>query len=88
MVPFSLEKERRRRSMVLHCKMRIRELKGGAIDAELKEKRRKKAETKEEISSVEESEEMFVCSKKLWIEMMIKGKEFREKNCLIIIMLN
>ena len=80
-IPFSQEKEKRR-SMVLYYKMRIRELKGGAVDSELKEKRKERAQIVDEALTVQEAEEMLKIAKELWTEMIAKGKEFREKELL------
>ena len=55
-MPHSKEKEKRR-SMVLHCKMKLRELKGSVIDIELKDKRREKAEMQNaEITTIQEDD--------------------------------
>ena len=42
-IPFSNEKEKRR-SMVLYCKMKLRQLKGAAVDLNLMESRKQRAE--------------------------------------------
>jgi len=68
--------------MVLYYKMRIRELKGGVVNSDLKEKRKERADITEEVSNVEEAEEMLKCAKELYTELIQKGKEFREKELL------
>ena len=62
--------------------MRIRELKGDVVDSDLKEKRKERAEITEEVSNVEEAEEMLKCTKELQTKLIQKGKEFREKELL------
>ena len=80
-IPFSQEKERRR-SMVLYYKMKIREIRGGAIDAELKEKRKVRAGIIDEVSTIQEAKNMLEIAKELWSEMIQKGREFREQELL------
>ena len=62
--------------------MKIRECKGGVVDQELKEIRKLKAEILIEPQSLEEAEEGLKNAKELWIEIIEKGKEFREKELL------
>ena len=78
LIPFSQEKENRR-CVVLYCKMRIRELKGGIVYSDLKEKRKERAEMTEDVSNTQEAEEMLKCAKQSQTELIEKGKEFREK---------
>ena len=63
-IPYSQEKEKRR-SMVLYCKMKLRQLKGVAIDVDLMQSRMRRAEMEDiVIDSIAEAEK--------WIE---KAKE-------------
>ena len=80
-IPFSQEKESRR-SAVLYYKMKIREMKGVAIDSELKDKRKVRAGIIDEVSNIQEAEEMLRLAKESWSEVIEKGKEFRERELL------
>ena len=80
-VPYSQEKEKRR-SFVLYCKMKLRQLKGIAIDNELMESKRKRAQVNVSITSVEEAKEMLQTAKEQWNEVVQNGKEMREKELM------
>jgi hypothetical protein len=80
-IPYSLEKEKRR-CRVLYYKMAIREYKGKVIDYDLKNARRRTAVVVIEPTNLEEAETGLQIARELWIEIIERGKEFREKELL------
>ena len=80
-IPYSLEKEKRR-CRVLYYKMAIKEYKGKMVDYELKDARRYTAVIVNEPQTLEEAEEGLRIAKDLWIEIIERGKEYREKELL------
>ena len=81
-VPFSCEKEKRR-AAVLYWKMEMRRLKGIAIDTNLKEKRRTKAEIdKIHLQELDEVKQELERAKVQWKDIVERGKEIREQEIL------
>ena len=81
-IPHSHEKEKIR-SMVLCCKMRLRECKGKVVDGDLMRKRKERAEMQHvAIQTREEAQEWVEKAKILWAEVVENGKEMREKELL------
>ena len=79
---FSYEKEKRR-SIVLYCKMKLREMKGIVVDEDLIAKRKERADIEDVvISTINKAEEWLEKAKRLQNEVVEKGKEMREKELL------
>jgi len=79
---YSHEKERIR-SMVLYSKMKLREIQGKAVDKELLQSRKERANmVNTSIESLEEAEEVVKQAKSEWENVIKNGKELREKELL------
>ena len=81
-VPFSKEKEKKR-GMLMYQKAKVKQLKGGFVDAKNMEKRKQLYEIiDEKIESISQAKNQVVKAKEEWDKIVENRKEIREKELL------